>query len=275
MRPLHGGPEPEPRRFRQRATNHSCRPVGALARLRCCAIDSPLPTLACYTTGRYVSGRVWLGERVAARLVRDAAALGIGALDEKGVLARLLALGEAAFGDADGVVRLEARAGGVLVGSTRPLGPEPETWRAIVARAVHPGPGPAPGAKQAEVAALAAARAETQAAGVDEALLFDAAGRLVEGGRTNLALALADGSWVMPPAAAGGVRGVALEAALETGVRLAERALSRAECAAAREIVATNAVRGARPVLALDGAPVGDGRPGRLAAALAAALAPG
>jgi branched-subunit amino acid aminotransferase/4-amino-4-deoxychorismate lyase len=231
--------------------------------------------VACYTTGRYVARRVWLGERVAARLVRDAAALGLGALDARDVLARLVALGEAAFDDGEGVVRLEARPAGALIGSTRPLGPEPETWRAIVARTIHPGPGAAPGAKRAEVAELAAARAEAQAAGADEALLFDAAGRLVEGARTNLALALADGSWVMPPAAAGAVRGVALEAALAGGVRLAERGVSRADCAAARELVATNAVRGARPVLALDGAGVGGGRPGPLAAALAAALGSG
>jgi branched-subunit amino acid aminotransferase/4-amino-4-deoxychorismate lyase len=231
-------------------------------------------SVACYTTGRYVAGRVWLGERVAARLVRDAAALGLGALDPREVLARLVALGEAAFGGGAGVVRLEARPGG-LVGTTRPLGPEPETWRGIVARTLHPGPGSAPGAKRSEVAPLAAARAEAQAAGVDEALLFDASGRLVEGARTNLALVLADGSWVTPPAAAGAVRGVALEAALAAGVRLAERELARADCAAARELVATNAVRGARAVLALDGATVGDGRPGPLAAALAAALAPG
>jgi branched-subunit amino acid aminotransferase/4-amino-4-deoxychorismate lyase len=231
--------------------------------------------VACYTTGRFRAGRVWLGERVAARLVRDAAALGLGALDAGDVLARLVALGCAAFGDGEGVVRLEARSGGALVGSTRPLGREPETWRAIVARAVHPGAGPAPGAKRAGVGELASARAEAQAAGVDEALLFDAGGRLVEGARTNLVLGLADGSWATPPAAAGGVRGVALEAALAAGVRLPEREVSRAACAAAREIVATNAVRGARSVLALDGAPVGDGRPGLLAAALAAALATG
>jgi branched-subunit amino acid aminotransferase/4-amino-4-deoxychorismate lyase len=124
------------------------------------------------------------------------------------------------------------------------------------------------------MAELASARAEAEAAGVDEALLFDAAGRLVEGARTNLALALADG-WLTPPAARGSVRGVALEAVLAAGVGLVERDVSRAECLAAREIVATNAVRGARPVVVLDGAPVGAGCPGALAAALAAALARG
>jgi branched-subunit amino acid aminotransferase/4-amino-4-deoxychorismate lyase len=140
---------------------------------------------------------------------------------------------------------------------------------------VHPGPGVVPGAKRAGVAELARAREEAQAAGADEALLFDAADRLVEGARSNLALALADGRFVMPPAARGAVRGVALEATLAAGVALVERDVSHAECLAAREIVATNAVRGARPIVALDGGAVGAGRPGPLAAALAAALAGG
>jgi citrate synthase len=235
----------------------------------------PLRAIACYTTGRYTAGRVWLGERVALRLVRDARALGLGALDAGEVLARLLALGRERFGDRAGVVRLEAHAGGELIGSTRPLGPEPEGWRAITAAVVHPGRGPAPGAKRAGVAELAQARAAAESAGADEALLFDAAGRLVEGARTNLVLAHADGRWLTPPAERGAVRGVALEAALAAGLAIAEHDLSRADCAAAHEIVATNAVRGARPILALDGARVGGGRAGPLAAALAAALATG
>jgi branched-subunit amino acid aminotransferase/4-amino-4-deoxychorismate lyase len=232
--------------------------------------------VACYTTGRFVAGRIVLGARVAERLVRDARALGLGSLDPLEIGERLRALGLASFGSAgEGVVRLEARPGGELIGSTRPLGPEPETWRAITATQRHPGPGPAPGAKRSGVAELSAARAACEAAAVDEALLCDGAGRLVEGARSNLAVALADGRWVTPGAARGAVRGVALEAALETGVALAERDEPREALREVREIVATNAVRGARPILVLDGAPVGDGRPGPLAAALAAALARG
>ena len=232
--------------------------------------------VACYTTGRFVSGRIVLGERVAARLVRDASALGLGSFDPLEIGERLRALGRASFGSAgEGVVRLEAQPGGELIGSTRPLGPEHETWRAISAPQRHPGPGPAPGAKRSGVAELAAARAASEAAGVDEALLFDGAGRLVEGARSNLVLALADGRFATPPAVRGAVRGVALEAALEAGVPLAERDVLRDALRQVREIVATNAVRGARPIVALDGKPVGDGRPGPLAAALAAALARG
>jgi len=217
---------------------------------------------------------VWLGERLAARLVRDARALGLGALDPADVEARLLAAGRAHFGaEGAGVVRVEARAGGLLVASARALGPEPAAWHAVWSAAVHPGPGPAPGAKRAAVPALVAAREEALAAGADEALLCDAAGRVVEGARSNLALALADGRRVMPPLARGAVRGVALEAALAGGVALVEEDLAREALGAVREIVATNAVRGARPIVRLDGRPVGDGRPGPLAAALAATLA--
>jgi D-alanine transaminase len=213
---------------------------------------------------------------VVRRLVRDARALGLAALDSGDVRERLLAAGRTSFGaKGAGVVRLEARAGGELVASTRPLGPEPASWRAIRAAVVHPGPGPAPGAKRAAVPALAAAREAAAVAGADEALLFDAAGFLVEGARSNLAFALADGRFAVPPLARGAVRGVALEAALAAGLVLVEREATRDTLGQVREIVATNAVRGARPILVLDGRPVGDGRPGPLAGALAAALARG
>jgi branched-subunit amino acid aminotransferase/4-amino-4-deoxychorismate lyase len=207
-------------------------------------------------------------------LVRDAGALGLGRLDPAAVAAAMLEAGHAGFGpDGEGVVRLEARSGPVLVSATRPLGPEPERWRAIVASAVHPGPGPILGAKRTGVAELARAREEARGAGVDETLLFDAAGRLVEGARTNLFVARADGRFCMPPLARGAVRGVAQDVVIAAGVPIEERDLSRKDCAAAREIVATNSVRGARPVVAVDGAAVGEGGPGPLHAALAAALA--
>jgi branched-subunit amino acid aminotransferase/4-amino-4-deoxychorismate lyase len=54
---------------------------------------------------------------------------------------------------------------------------------------------------------------------------------------------------------------------------LAERDVPRAALARAREIVALNAVRGAVPVVRLDGAPVGTGAPGPFAAQLRAVLA--
>jgi branched-subunit amino acid aminotransferase/4-amino-4-deoxychorismate lyase len=212
--------------------------------------------------------------RVTERLVRDAAALGLGRLDPARVTDSLVEAGRAAFGaDGEGIVRLEARAGAELVSATRPVGPEPEHWRAIVPHVVHPGPGRALGAKRTGVAELLAAREAARAAKVDETLLFDAAGRLVEGARTNLFVTLADGRPCMPPLTRGAVRGVAWDVVIDAGVRVEERDLGREDCANAREIVATNSVRGARPIVALDSHAVGRGEPGPLQATLAAALA--
>jgi D-alanine transaminase len=58
------------------------------------------------------------------------------------------------------------------------------------------------------------------------------------------------------------VAGVARAVALERVSALGERDVARAELATATEIIALNAVRGARPITRLDGRPVGDGRPG-------------
>jgi branched-subunit amino acid aminotransferase/4-amino-4-deoxychorismate lyase len=107
--------------------------------------------------------------------------------------------------------------------------------------------------------------------GVDEALLFDAAGYLVEGGRSSHVVVRADGSAVAPPLARGRVRSVALEIALEARA-LAEGDVTLEELRRARELVALNAVRGARPILRLDGRPVGAGAAGPVARALETVL---
>jgi branched-subunit amino acid aminotransferase/4-amino-4-deoxychorismate lyase len=233
--------------------------------------------LGCYTTARWTGGRVRYGERAAARLVRDAERLGLGRADPAAVLAALAELGKAAFGAGEGIVRLQASrsADGALrlVGRPREVGPEPAVWTAVVAPFPHEGPAPWDGAKIAGHPRVALARAAARAAGADEALLFDAAGRLVEGARTSLAVALADGRWVAPPAARGGVRSVAGEIARLGARELSEGDVSREELARAREVVALNSVRGAVPIVRVDGRPVGAGGPGPLAAALREVLA--
>jgi len=227
---------------------------------------------ACYTTARWVHGRVRWEAQLVARLLRDARALGIGAPDPAECSARLRALGARRFGSGEGVLRLTARGGAPrLCAQARPLGPDPVHWRGCTAQTPHPGPAAAPGAKL-QRPALDAARAELESAGAEEALLYDAAGNLVEGARSNLAVALG-GRWLTPPPASGAVRGVALELAMAAVPQLKCAEISRADIAAADEIVATNAVRGARPILQLDGRPVGAATPGPLAAALARALA--
>jgi len=232
----------------------------------------------CHTTGRWTGARVRFGAPLAARLVRDAAQLGLGALDAEMCLAALEDAGRRAFGAAEGVVRLEAErpegaAEGVrLAASTRPLGPEPEAWSAVLSPAAHEGPGPWAGTKRSAWACVERARAAARAAGTDEALLLDAEGRLVEGARASLVVVRSDGVAVAPPLARGGVRSVARAIALAGCPAIAEADVGLAELRAAREIVALNAVRGARPVVRLDGRPVGDGRPGPVAARLRTVL---
>jgi branched-subunit amino acid aminotransferase/4-amino-4-deoxychorismate lyase len=211
-------------------------------------------------------------ERHVARLVRDARLAGLGALDADACRRAFEAAARAHFPHAEGVLRLEAHPGARLAATPRALGAEPARWRARSADAVHPGPGAAPGVKWLDDPFWEPIRAATRAAGTDEALVFDAAGRLVEGARTSLVVVLAGGRAVTPPLARGGVAGVARAAALAALPELAEADVARDEVARAHELVALNAVRGARPIVALDGAPVGNGEPGAWAARLAQAL---
>jgi branched-subunit amino acid aminotransferase/4-amino-4-deoxychorismate lyase len=220
----------------------------------------------CYTAGRFAGGRIRFGERVVRRLARDARILGLGEVDEALSLQGMVALGRASFGEGEGVVRLQASRDGAgslrLVGVTRVLGPEPALWRAISPPFSHQGPAPYSGAKVTNHLLFAMARERAVRAGVEEAALFDVEGFLIEGARSNFVLARSDGSLATPSLRRGGVAGVAREVLLERLPEIAESDLHRRALGEARELIAVNAVRGASPVVELDGRPVGDGRPG-------------
>jgi branched-subunit amino acid aminotransferase/4-amino-4-deoxychorismate lyase len=230
----------------------------------------------CYTTARVRRGRVVLPNQHAARLARDARALGLGEPKPADVAAILARLAREAFGESDGIVRLEARSDAAgrlrLVGTSRGLGADPASWSALCSGVTHPGPEGPPGIKRSHHPAVAAGRDEARRAQVDEALLFDGEGLLVEGARSSPVVVLADGRAVTPPLARGGVAGLARAIALDSDAGILEADLDRVALAAAREIVALNAVRGAHPVLRLDGRAVGDGRPGFAARYLGAVL---
>jgi len=230
----------------------------------------------CYTTARVRRGRVALAERHAARLARDARTLGLGEPEPAEIGEVLARLAREAFGDGDGIVRLEARSDDAgrlrLVGSSRGLGADPASWSALCSRVTHPGPDGPPGVKRSDHPAAAAGRDEALRAQVDEALLFDARGLLVEGARSSPVVVLADGRAVTPPLGLGGVAGLARAIALDSDAGIQEADLERAALTTAREIVALNAVRGARPVVRLDGRAVGDGRPGFAARYLASVV---
>ncbi|HVP31330.1 MAG TPA: aminotransferase class IV [Myxococcota bacterium] len=230
----------------------------------------------CYTSARVEGGVARHAARHARRLARDAATLRLPPVDEERCLRAFAELSRAAFGDDPGIVRLQASRDGAgrphLVGVPRALGPPRPAWTAVVAPFPHPGPAPWGGAKVTGHLHHLVAREAALAASADEALLFDASGRLVEGARTNLVAVLADGTLVAPPAARGAVAGVALAIVRERGERIVERDLGRDDLSAVRELVALNAVRGAVALVRLDGRAVGDGAPGPTATRLAALL---
>lgn len=110
------------------------------------------------------------------------------------------------------------------------------------------------------VAAIEAARR-----GADDALLLNTAGNLAEATAANL-FAVIDGVALTPPVADGVLPGLMRAAVLEATAG-AERSLAPDDLAAASEVFLTN-VGGVRPVIRIDGATVGRGRPGPVWASL-------
>ena len=216
----------------------------------------------CYTTARVARGAVWLEARHVARLVRDAGLLGLGAIDPQQVQRALAELATAAFADGDGAVRLQASrdAEGTvhLVGVPRPLGDDPPRWRAIRAPEPHDGGVLPGGPKLTNRLALALATETARAADAQEALLFDREQRLVEGARTNLIVRTRAGDLGTPPLARGAVAGIARALACDRIPELRDLDIGEADLRDASEIIAVNALRGARPIVQLDGQPVGD-----------------
>jgi branched-subunit amino acid aminotransferase/4-amino-4-deoxychorismate lyase len=182
------------------------------------------------------------------------------------VIQALRELAAAAFGDASGVVRVQASRGDDdeihLLGTPRPSGDDPNEWAAIRAPEVHDGGDPG-GPKRVGRPVLARAADAARDAGVDEALLFDEAGYLVEGARTNIVVVTESGALLTPSLARGAVAGIAREIVLERATEVRQDELHRDALPHARELIALNAVHGARPIVRLDDSPVGDGtRPG-------------
>ncbi|MFG1479534.1 D-amino-acid transaminase [Xanthobacter sp. V4C-4] len=116
------------------------------------------------------------------------------------------------------------------------------------------------------------AKQAAKEAGAREAWFVDAGGHVTEGASTNAWIVTCDGTIVTRPAEEGILRGitrtVVLEEATSLGYRLAERAFTLAEAHDAAEAFITAASTLVMPVIAIDGRPVGDGRPGAVATAL-------
>src|SRR6185436_18906313 len=135
----------------------------------------------CYTSVRIRAGAPRFAARHVARLVRDARSLGLPRADPLLLLRALDELARAAFAGGEGIVRLQLSSDGDgalhVVGTARALGDDPPAWRAVTAPFPHPG-APLGGAKLSQRLLHALASDAARAAGAQEALWFDAAGRL-------------------------------------------------------------------------------------------------
>jgi D-alanine transaminase len=106
------------------------------------------------------------------------------------------------------------------------------------------------------------ARAEVRESQLDEVLLFDADGLLVEGGRSNFILVMESGRLVTPDPALGTVEGLGLTIVLENRPEIGIARLNQDDVSSARELMSINCVRGIVPIIELDGRPISDGQPG-------------
>ncbi len=121
------------------------------------------------------------------------------------------------------------------------------------------------------------AKTAAKRVGAGEAWLVDEDGFVTEGGSANAWIVTAAGDVVTHPLGnailPGVTRSVLLAGANEAGVVFQERKFTVAEALAAKEAFITSASGAAVPVIAIDGKPVGEGKPGPLTLRLQALYA--
>jgi len=231
----------------------------------------------CLTTLRIAAGQPRFVDRHIARLQDGAKALRLGEVAEATIRRAIADLGEAALPDGEGAIRLQlsrdADGATHLVGVARRLGKDPSEWSAIIVALPHDGASLADGMKVSSRLTLSLAAEDARNAGVDEAVLLDATDHLIEGAYSNLFVVSRDGAVWTPPIASGAVAGIARSIVLERIFEIEQRDIAKPELLEAAELIAVNAVRGARPITRLNDRKVGEGRPGPWSARLADALA--
>ena len=133
----------------------------------------------------------------------------------------------------------------------------------------------ASGAKVGNYLASLLALRVAKEASAHEALIVGADGRVVEGTTSNV-FAVRDGALLTPPEEAGILPGITrahlLDAASGIGVRVRFERLTPDELAASAEVFLSSSIREVLPVIRVDRAQVGDGRPGPITRALHAAF---
>ncbi len=121
------------------------------------------------------------------------------------------------------------------------------------------------------------ARQAARAEGASEAVLVDGDGMVTEGAATSFWIVDADGVLRTRPLThailPGCTRAALAKLMQEQGIAFEERAFSQSEMRTAREAFITSATSFVRPVVAIDGAPVGTGEVGPVAQLLFATFA--
>ena len=146
-------------------------------------------------------------------------------------------------------------------------------WRAIVCRTVeHPGGTIWTRAKSTSRIWLVIAGGEAERAQVDEALISDHRGCLIEGTRSNFFIA-SGGRLVTPPAESGALAGITraeiISLAKAMGIETIESDITPDDVYAADECFISRSTAGVVPIVRLDDHPIGAGTPGPIALRLA------
>lgn len=120
------------------------------------------------------------------------------------------------------------------------------------------------------------AKQTAKVAGAFEAMFIGPDGTVREGGSTNIHMVDADGRIVTHPCSPrilpGIMRQTALRLAADAQITVDERPFSLDEARAAPELFLTSTTAPCLPIVKLDGQPVGNGRPGPVAARLASLM---
>jgi branched-subunit amino acid aminotransferase/4-amino-4-deoxychorismate lyase len=222
---------------------------------------------AAFETLRVYAGRPFLLDRHLDRLAQSAAALGLPPPDGAAALAALLA----PAAPPDFVLRFfRSSEALVATASALPAGLAELRARGIALRTFEQEPPPfLAGVKATSYAHAFAARRAAEAGGADDAL-FVSAGRVLDCATANIWWS-AGGTLHTPAPGPGVLAGVTRGLLLELEVAVTE-APAFAALQAADEAFTSSSIREVMPVVAIDGRPVGDGRPGPAAARLQAAL---
>jgi branched-subunit amino acid aminotransferase/4-amino-4-deoxychorismate lyase len=132
-----------------------------------------------------------------------------------------------------------------------------------------------PGVKSTSYAVNMAAEAEAQRRGADDAVFLAAGGVVLEAPISNIWWRAGDTLFtpsIEVGVLAGVTRATILELSPEAGYSVSEGAFTVDELGAADEAFTSSSIREVLPVVELDGAPIGDGRPGIAAQAVQRAL---